>query len=120
LAGLELSGLGPGQPAGVEGDDLLIAPLLGGHERATDGSHPGVVGGNDQVLLVHLEGLAHRGDGALVGRHPADEGHPLADLLAFSDRSPVVAHDRVAEALEHLRGAVAFLLRVDHVGFGEH
>ena len=59
-------------------------------------------------------------DGALVGGHAADEGDRRLDELALGDRALVVADDGVAEALEHLGRLVALLLRVDHVGLGEH
>ena len=66
-----------------------------------------------------LESLAQSLDGARVGRHAADEGHQLADLLALGDGAAVVAHHRVAQALEHFGRLIALLLGVDHVGLGE-
>ena len=104
----------------VDGDHLHAGRLVGGGEGGADGAHPGVVGGDDQAVLVGLEGLAQRGDGARVGRHSADEGHALADVLALGDGAAVVADHRVAQALEHLGRLVALLLGVDHVRLGEH
>ena len=71
------------------------------------------------MAVVHVEGFAEGDDGPVVRRHPADEGHLVADLLALGDGASVVPHHRVAEALQHFGGPVALLLGVDHVGLGE-
>ncbi len=43
---------------------------------------------------------------------------PICFALGYG--AAVVAHDRVAQTLEHFGRFVALLLRVDHVRLGEH
>ncbi len=75
---------------------------------------------NEEILLRELEDARERSRDALVERDTADESGFSVDRLPARDVALEVAGDRFAEPLEHLVRLVALLLRVDHVGFGEH
>ncbi len=75
---------------------------------------------HEERVAFELEGLAHGAHGARIGGHAADEGDRGLNDLALGDGAPEVADDGVAQPAQHLRRAVALLLRVDHVALGEH
>ena len=96
-----------------------LAALLGLEDGGSDGSAPGIEGGDEEVVGAEFENFAQGRGHALVLGHRADEGDGGHHGAALDDTGLEIAGDRVAQSTQNLGRRVAFLLRVDHVALGE-